>query len=302
MRIRERDLVADECFASERPMASHGFGNQTILRGQGDFGATFRRFVAVFLLISSIGIPSCIASYSGGGPLSGHETPVSSGDPLPPQTFVVGDPCWNPGFECGPESSCLIVATLEGYCGPSGSASLKAECKSPFDEGASESEICMWGSNCGPRCVEQPLFGSDDSYPWHCREYGADVPAVNSPMFCQSRCDPFVPFDCDGSCLLANDGLGEGFHCSFRPVKSFAEGCEFVNELCDTGLVCAPTEELGEFCASGSLGCCTALCDLSLPDPNADCLGFDVIDTCVPVFDDPVDDWEARIGKCVVLP
>lgn len=215
----------------------------------------------------------------------------------------VGDPCDVPGFECGPELSCIISGPdIGNACGPFGSVGLREEC--------SPSDLCMWGATCSGdgsdpdgACIEHPLWGSDMNYPWHCREFGARVPAVNYPTACRSRCDPFVTFDCEGSCVLEENGMfGEGFHCSFRPARSLAESCEYTNDLCDTGLVCASAEELGDFCEVRDLGCCTRVCDLSLPDPDAACLGLGEADTCVPIFDDPVDEWEARLGKCVAVP
>jgi hypothetical protein len=210
------------------------------------------------------------------------------------QTHRLGRPCEPPGFECGPEFSCTIGDPVLGNeCAPFGLVGVRHDC--------GRSELCMWGATCAGVCVEQVLLGSDREYPWHCRDFSARVPNGNYPKFCQSRCDPFVPFDCEGSCVLGGDGIGEGFHCSFGS-RSLAESCGYTYDVCDTGLVCAEAEELGDFCGVRDLGCCTRVCDLSLPDPNAACLGLGEVDTCLPIFDDPVDEWEARLGKCVAVP
>jgi hypothetical protein len=203
--------------------------------------------------------------------------------------------CGPPGVECGPELSCSIVDNWGGgECVPFGVVGLKHDC--------GPSDPCMWGATCFGVCYELTLWGSDSSGPRHCREFGAWVPSVNYPLFCNSRCDPFAPYDCDGSCLTEWNGeFDQGFYCSMLPGQLLGETCDFVNDLCGTGLVCAYPEELGDFCAATDSGCCTKVCDLSLPDPNGACLGLGEADTCVPIFDDPVDEWEARLGKCVAV-
>jgi hypothetical protein len=211
------------------------------------------------------------------------------------QTLRLGLPCEPPGFECGPEFTCSITDNWGGECVPFGVVGLKHDC--------GPSDPCMWGATCYGICVEQPLLGSDESDPWHCREFGARVRGVNYPLFCLSRCDPFAPYDCEGSCVTEWEGeVEQGFYCSGGPGQLLGETCDFVNALCGTGLVCSRPEELGDFCAGGDVGCCTRVCDLSLPDPNATCLTLGEADACVPIFDDPVDEWEARLGKCVAIP
>lgn len=91
------------------------------------------------------------------------------------------------------------------------------------------------------------------------------APFGEHAWFCLPFCDPFqadgcatgqacAPFDDDWACV-PTQGLAPG------------EACDG-SDACATGSICLPADELGA-CASAS--CCSPLCNLGEPDPDAAC-------------------------------
>lgn len=113
---------------------------------------------------------------------------------------------------------------------------------------------------------------------------------------CLTNCDPLAP-DCpEGQGCYTSAGSNE-FVC-FKYSGMNGEGapgdeCNFLNQ-CQPGTAClAPASVEG--CASQA-GCCSLYCDLSDPDPEADCNPTEV---CEVVLTDPPPQY-ADVGVCAV--
>jgi hypothetical protein len=99
---------------------------------------------------------------------------------------------------------------------------------------------------------------------------------------CLPTCDPLAQ-----NCPDADDGCypaGDAFACA--PDASDSEGsygdpCEFIN-VCDPGLVCTDGDRVP---ACASTACCSQLCDLSQPNPAAQCSGEAQGQDCIPWFE-----------------
>ncbi|MEX1367836.1 MAG: ribulose phosphate epimerase, partial [Nannocystaceae bacterium] len=72
--------------------------------------------------------------------------------------------------------------------------------------------------------------------------------------------------------------------------------CEFIN-VCDPGSVCLDASAWPD-CA-GSVGCCSPVCDISLPDPDAQCPGEG--QTCQPWYEqETVPIGYEDVGVCAL--
>jgi len=114
------------------------------------------------------------------------------------------------------------------------------------------------------------------------------APYGDHANFCLPGCDPLfaemctagqacVPFGDDWACL-PTQGLAPG------------EACESPN-TCINGSICLPGDVLAN---CDGVGCCSSVCDLSEPDPDAVCLEGE---QCQPYYDDPFFGQE-DIGVC----
>lgn len=144
---------------------------------------------------------------------------------------------------------------------------------------------------CIEQCIGTPdmpvCAGVGDA----CRSQDSDVVSI-----CIQSCDPFdsecdldevcVPVGWEFICLHAEGG------------GQLHEPCQVLNE-CASGLVCV-TAEGNPNCEQNALGCCGALCDLSVkPDPDTQCTD----QTCTPLFDvDPLPPGVQDIGVCRTPP
>jgi hypothetical protein len=115
---------------------------------------------------------------------------------------------------------------------------------------------------------------------------------------CLTQCDPVLQ-DCPGGedLCLASPG-GSEFVCILDALPG-AEGgwgtaCNFLN-ACDSGLFCAdPSVVPG--CADA--GCCAEFCDLSAPDPDAECTGQADGAQCLPWWSDNPPPGYDHVGFC----
>lgn len=114
---------------------------------------------------------------------------------------------------------------------------------------------------------------------------------------CVPTCDPLMPDCADGDVCVFTE-IGDDFLCVID--ISGAEGqvndpCDFLN-ACDPGLICTDPVS-GKECDQDMFGCCLPYCDLSLPDPDSQCVGMDQV--CQPFFEMPPMGQE-NIGVCAV--
>jgi hypothetical protein len=131
--------------------------------------------------------------------------------------------------------------------------------------------------------------------------------------------------DPDTDCLIANDGVlnlclpscdplgngcgaeqacvasDQGFVCVPVPQGGGAaegEACQLVYD-CLPGAMCWPSASVGPPCDEEAGGCCTPLCDLSLPNPTADCL--DPGQICASAWgENPPPVGYENVGVCIV--
>lgn len=113
-------------------------------------------------------------------------------------------------------------------------------------------------------------------------------------VVCLPDCDPLVN-DCGPgeACIPAE----EGFVCTGAWDAPAGEPCDFF-DVCAPGLVCLDVRTVAPSCVPGFAGCCTPWCDLSAPDPSADC--FDPAQECVSWWDGPPPAGYETLGACVV--
>jgi hypothetical protein len=105
----------------------------------------------------------------------------------------------------------------------------------------------------------------------------------NLPL-CLTDCDPILQ-DCPNEDLCLSSPSENGFVCILDALP-FSLGdhgapCQFVND-CDPGLFCGVQEIVGG-CTNAS-GCCAEYCDISLPDPSAECTGVLQGEQCQPWY------------------
>jgi len=98
---------------------------------------------------------------------------------------------------------------------------------------------------------------------------------------CLPQCDPLLGCQDGEGCYPADDGFVCVPDASGPELGGYADPCEYTN-ACDPGLLCAnPSAVPG--CAD-SAGCCTHFCDLSDPEPSADCGGVADGQECISAF------------------
>ena len=114
------------------------------------------------------------------------------------------------------------------------------------------------------------------------------APYGESAGLCLPVCDPLQPEGCapGQSCTP----FGDDWACIVTQGLQPGDACEATN-ACATGAICLPGDEL-DTCDSGS--CCTSLCDLGEPDPNASCVGSE---ECQPYYEGAPFGWE-NLGVC----
>ncbi len=151
------------------------------------------------------------------------------------------------------------------------------------DGGVSGEDDCIKGAMCWDvdaggkgTCLalctgsaEQPVCAEDE---W-CSISGEGVLNLCFPV-----CDPLAQ-DCAGDdlCLPVQDTFVCVFDASGDEGQAF-DPCEFVN-MCDPGLLCAPSESASE-CDPQVVGCCLPMCSISKMMPPCPGGGQE----CVPVF------------------
>jgi Ca-activated chloride channel family protein len=102
---------------------------------------------------------------------------------------------------------------------------------------------------------------------------------------CTAMCDPLVQ-DCPYEDVCIGALQADGFTCA--PDASGDEGqygdpCEYIN-VCDPGLFCTNADNVPG--CGASIGCCSEFCDVSNPDADMTCSGFDDGQQCVPWFEE----------------
>jgi hypothetical protein len=223
-----------------------------------------------------------------------------------------GGTCAVLGHDCPPPERCVPYSETSdlsyecGACASSGVVGTKSPCESTLE--CHESAFCFGGT-----CLEVPLNDSENVN-LGCRSFMAEVVGSNA-IWCELRCDPLVPFDCRDSYCIFSGFYSDGFVCGaankdsdFQPSPPPGppgSACE--SGVCEVLSACEEATLVGEIC--GDSRCCTRVCDLTLPDPDAQCFTLGLgLDYCVPYFDPargtrpPVDEWEARLGRCLVSP
>ena len=142
----------------------------------------------------------------------------------------------------------------------------------PLDEKSNEgvcTELCS-GSLAAPVC--------DDTDDGTCILINDVLP------LCGERCNPLTDTCTEGSACQARD---DGWGCIPVGNADVGEPCDLPN-ACVEGAVCVGADSL---CPEGEEGCCSQICDLSAPDPDAGCtegrtcVGFCEPGTAPPGFD-----------------
>ncbi|MEX1367530.1 MAG: ribulose phosphate epimerase [Nannocystaceae bacterium] len=120
----------------------------------------------------------------------------------------------------------------------------------------------------------------------------------NLPL-CLTDCDPLLQ-DCGPEQLCLASPSANGFVCILDSLPfsdgSYGQPCEFVN-TCDPGLFCA-VQSIVAGCSNAS-GCCAEFCDLSAPDPDAQCTGQGAGEQCQPWYGmEPPPPGYEDVGFC----
>jgi hypothetical protein len=143
-------------------------------------------------------------------------------------------------------------------------------------------------------------LGTQDNY--SCEDPAASCVIVNEGVLilCLPVCDPLLQNCMEGEAcypMPAND-----FACvpdaSGPDLGTYGDPCEYIN-ACDPGLFCGdPSVVPG--CA-GAAGCCSEFCDMSSPDPNAECQGAAEGQECTAWYaEGEVPPGYENVGACVI--
>ena len=159
--------------------------------------------------------------------------------------------------------------------------------------GTSGIDSCDLGSMCWDvdpetnigSCV--PMCTGDEANPI-CEDPDTSCSIANDGaiVLCLPACDPILQ-DCpegqacypiQDAWVCAPDASGE--------TGVYGDPCEFIN-VCDPGYICldASTVPTGQAC-EGAAGCCTAVCDLTDPQGDAQCEGAAGGQTCQPWYEE----------------
>jgi hypothetical protein len=98
---------------------------------------------------------------------------------------------------------------------------------------------------------------------------------------CLPACDPLSQNCLDGeACYPSENGFVCAPDASGPDLGAYGDACEFTN-ACDASLLCAGA---GAVPGCESARCCTSYCDISEPEPGADCEGVAGGQECVSAF------------------
>lgn len=181
---------------------------------------------------------------------------------------VAGEPCtvsdslYSGLDDCDASSTCYYVDAR----------TLMGECAA-FCEGTEANPVCT--------APDEVCVVLDESAYTICRQT-CDPLAQNCPSerSCVSMLDEFV---CESDASGA-DGV-------------YGDPCEFAN-ACDPGFVCGAPEWVP---GCVSLGCCTPFCDLTSPDPDAQCPGVDGGQACIAWFEEgQAPEGHEDVGVCAI--
>lgn len=221
-----------------------------------------------------------------------------------------GQPCsvWNQncpeGQKCAPYAECGAPYWTTAICIP-----IMENPAQPGDPCFAVGEIggidnCDMGSYCWHRnergtgtCVLL-CKGSGEAPYCEDPESACVVDSGESTLgWCLSRCDPLkddcahpqencVPQVSDFVCWPILPDPGQPVHGTCMQI-----------EACEKGLVCIASNSALE-CDQDALGCCEPYCDLTVPDPNAQCPS--VGQACVPFFEGSPPPGDEDVGVCAI--
>jgi hypothetical protein len=188
-----------------------------------------------------------------------------------------GAPCTSPWKVCGP--MCVDTSIDPLHCGDCGVVCVPGQA---CVAGACR-DVCLGGSRfCGASCVDS------NSNPFHCG--GCNQPCAAGQLCsggsCASPC-PIAQTLCNGACVsIMRDPLNCG-GCNATPCgagKGCVDGqcqlgCPAPLEVCDSGNVCADTQNDPFHC-----GDCTNTCPVPNGAPRTCVGGQCVLGTCFPGF------------------
>lgn len=116
---------------------------------------------------------------------------------------------------------------------------------------------------------------------------------------CLPTCDPLDPACPEDQLCIPRPG-GQSFVCAVDAsptTGAYGDPCLAFNK-CDPGLFCASAETVPG-CVEAS-GCCSELCDLSAPDPDAACSGQEQGQQCIPWYEQDPPPGAEDLGACAV--
>ena len=156
--------------------------------------------------------------------------------------------------------------------------------------GVSGIDDCDFGSMCfyvDPETMEgvcTPLCTGDESNPQCPPHRFCTITGSGVPVLCLPRCRPLEQDCVEGQACVP---IGDDWDCvpdASGEQGAYGDPCEHF-DVCDPGLVClgSTTVPPGEAC-EGTIGCCTELCDVSLPLGDLQCAGAGGGQQCVPWY------------------
>ncbi len=221
---------------------------------------------------------------------------------LPPDCSTYEQNCPD-GEKCAPWANDGGAAWNANRCvpvtddpvGPGEACTMEGSAVSGVDD-CDASSMCWYVDDETLQGVCVPFCSGTEREPV-CRESTSCVVLNDETLvMCLPECQPLLD-DCeipDTQCAWIEDS----FHCA--PVAEelpAGESCGFIND-CASGSTCLLPELVSPSCDQGGYGCCTPLCDLSAPDPAADC--FDPAQICAPWWDEFVPAGYEDVGVCML--
>ena len=199
------------------------------------------------------------------------------------QDCPVGEKCmpWaNDGGDVWNASRCSPVA---------GDATQPGEACTVEGSGVSGIDDCDLGVMCWNvdpatnigTCV--PLCSGDERNP-QCEDASTTCAIANNGaiVLCLPTCHPLMQ-----DCLGPNEAcypVGDDFVCAPNAagdLGAHGDPCEYIN-VCNPGTLCLSAD--AHSACDTSPGCCSSVCSLADPDPDATCVALDAAQTCLPWY------------------
>jgi hypothetical protein len=212
----------------------------------------------------------------------------------------------DPGIQdCPDGEKCTPYVMEPGYCCVDSTHCVQVMGESQFGDPCTredDTDDCAMGLFCMTETSGSSGSGvclnlCDVSNPNSCADAGqsgAECVSFNGGVLplCEDPCDPLLQ-DCGGG--MGCYAGGDAFVCAVTVDNPPGDGGEcYTIQSCQPGLVCVGSGSLGD-CASER--CCTPWCDLTEPDPDAQCIG--PMESCTAWFEDPPPGHE-DVGVCAV--